>query len=189
VGETAAAEPVARPVAKPEPVAKTEPKAPAKTEPKAPAKTEPKAKPRKPEPEPEIEPRPEPEPQPEIEPEPLGPLTQKKPLYRRWTLWAGAAGAAAAAAGYFAWDTAKAEDEADRLAADSGGHTYEELLAVEDRGKRSALLTNVFVGTGAALALTSAVMAFWPDSDRPASARSSVRVQVGRSSVGVAVDF
>jgi hypothetical protein len=143
-------------------------------------------------PEPDSEPEPVRAPEPTPRRAPRGPTmsAEGRPLYRSWPLWAGLATTAAAAGGYFAWDTGRAHDEAAAIVAASGSHSYDDLVAVEDRGRRSALLANVCIGAAAGLAVTSVVMAILPhDGDRAAMAGNALVPRVHVRGRGVALGW
>ena len=82
-----------------------------------------------------------------------------RPLRGRWQTWAGVTVAFAAAGGVFAWRTDVAQDEFDRLRAESDQHTFAELEDVRARGERHALLANVAFGAAAATAVVTVVLA------------------------------
>ena len=128
------------------------------------------------------------------------PQVDQRSLLLRWPLWAGLTVVAGGATGYFAWDTALAQEEAAALVADSGNHTYDELRAVEERGRRSALFANVAAGATATFALTAVVLAIWSDDDAEApprqASRRAARSRVsltppprGSTGVGLALEF
>jgi hypothetical protein len=167
---------------------------PKEVEPAAPA---PRAKARparadRPEPEPAADPEPirTPEPRPTRAPQGPAMSAEGRPLYRSWALWAGLATTAAGAGAYFAWDTGRAHDEAAAIVAASGSHSYDDLVAVEDRGRRSALLANVCLGAAAGLAVTSVVMAIMShDDDRAAMAGNALVPRVHVRGRGVALGW
>lgn len=97
-------------------------------------------------------PVPEPQPAPVVTARPQAP-----PLYRRWWVWGTATLLAAGAGGYFAWETKQAEDELDRLNQDSPDHDFSEAEAIERRGRRNALVTNVSLGAAGVFALATVV--------------------------------
>jgi hypothetical protein len=113
-----------------------------------------------------------------------------RPLLRSWPLWAGLAATAGVVGGYFAWDTGRAHDEAAAIVADSGSHDYDDLVAVEERGRRSALLANVGLGAAAGLAVTSVVMALVPhDGDRGVGGGNALVPRVHVRGRGVALGW
>jgi hypothetical protein len=87
------------------------------------------------------------------------PGTARRPLYARWSTYAAGTAALATTGAVFAWRTAVAQDEFDRLRADSGAHTFEELEAVRRRGERHALVANLALGAAAATAVVTVVLA------------------------------
>jgi hypothetical protein len=123
-------------------------------------------------------------------PEPSPSRPEGRPLYRSWPLWAGLATSAAAAGAYFVWDVGRAADEAAAIVADSGSYSYDDLVAVEDRGRRSALIANVCIGAAAGLAVTSVVMALVPhDRDTRAGTALVPRVHVRGRGVALGWEF
>jgi tetratricopeptide (TPR) repeat protein len=97
------------------------------------------------------------------EPEGPGP-----PLYARWWLWGSGAVAAAGVGAYFAVLVQNDADEWRELKKDSQNHEYQEALAVQERGERRALYTNIAFGTSVALAVVSTVLLI-RQTDRPAA--------------------
>lgn len=81
-----------------------------------------------------------------------------RPLYFKWWLWGGAAVALAGGATYFAFGARSAKNELDELNAHSVNHDFDEAKAVERRGKRDALLTNIGYGAAGAFAVVSAIL-------------------------------
>lgn len=81
-----------------------------------------------------------------------------RPLYLKWWLWGGTAVAFAGGATYFAFGARSAKQELDELNAHSVDHRFDEATAIEDRGKRDALLTNIGYGAAGALAVVSAIL-------------------------------
>jgi hypothetical protein len=81
-----------------------------------------------------------------------------RPLYLRWWPYAAGAALVSVGAGYFAWATHTAADDLERLNAASVFHQFGEARAVEDRGHRDALLTNIGLGVTGALAITAGVL-------------------------------
>ncbi len=106
------------------------------------------------------------------------------PLYRRWPVYAGVAAVAGALGGVAAWRSAVAQDEFDRLRADSGAHTFAELDAVRARGERAALLANVGFAAAGVAAVAAGVVAWWPRSDDGAGAP---RVGLGAGASGLSL--
>jgi hypothetical protein len=117
------------------------------------------------------------------------PSAEGRPIYRSWTLWAGLATTAAVVGGYFVWDVGQAQDEARALVADSDGHSYDELVAIEDRGRRSALLANVSLGAAAGLAVTSVVMAIVPPRARRTTTALVPQVKIRGRGVALGWEF
>ncbi len=96
------------------------------------------------------------------------------PLYARWHPWAAGAVALTATGGGFAWRAGVAQDEFDRLRADSITHTFAELETVRRRGERHALVANLAFGAAAATAVVAVVLAV-----RGGSAPEAARVVIG----------
>lgn len=86
------------------------------------------------------------------------PRSPGPPVYRRWWPYAAASGVFAGAAGYFAWQVRSDANELERLTADSARHTFGEAKAVEDRGRRNALFTNIGLGVAGAFAIAAGAM-------------------------------
>jgi len=81
-----------------------------------------------------------------------------RPLYLKWWLWGGASVALAAGATYFAFGATSAADDLDALNAHSVQHTFDEARAIEDRGQRDALLTNIFYGAAGTFAVVATIL-------------------------------
>lgn len=81
-----------------------------------------------------------------------------RPLYLKWWLWGGTAVALAGGATYFAFGARSAKTELDDLNAHSVNHDFDEAKAVEARGKRDALLTNIGYGAAGAFAVVSVIL-------------------------------
>ncbi len=75
----------------------------------------------------------------------------------RWTTWAGVAGGALVVGGLCAWRFQVAQDDWDRAAHD-GMHDFTQLRAIEDRGNRWGVATEVGFGVAAAAAVTAAIL-------------------------------
>ena len=73
----------------------------------------------------------------------------------RWPTWAGVALVGAGVGGYFAWQVGQTEDELAALNAASDQHSFDEALALRDRGQRQALYANVGFGVAGAAALAA----------------------------------
>lgn len=90
----------------------------------------------------------------------VGAITDtSRPIYARWEAWAAGSAALAATGTVFAWRTQVAQDEFDRLRAESDLHTFAELEDVRARGERHALFANVAFGAAAATAVVTVVLA------------------------------
>jgi hypothetical protein len=81
-----------------------------------------------------------------------------RPLYLKWWLWGGTAVALAGGATYFAFGARSAKTELDDLNAHSVNHDFDEAKAIESRGKRDALLTNIGYGAAGAFAVVSVIL-------------------------------
>ena len=92
--------------------------------------------------------------------EPVRPGERREPRARiaRWSTWAIATGVAASGTAIAAWRFSVAQDEFDRKRAD-GMTSFTELRAIEDRGKRWGLVTNVGLGVTAAAGIATLVFA------------------------------
>jgi hypothetical protein len=119
-----------------------------------------------------------------------------RPWIAQWELWGSLAAVSAGTAVYFGMQASDAQDDAAAYAADSANHSYDEVLAAEDRGRRNALYTNISIGAAAACAVTAGVLIFWPKHDKPgdkAGARQALRIAPvpmrGGGTVHVALEF
>jgi hypothetical protein len=83
---------------------------------------------------------------------------QPRPIYLRWWPYAAAAVAFGGAAGYFGWQARSDTSELQRLSADSVHHRFTEAQAVEDRGHRDVLFTNIGLGAAGAFAIAAGVL-------------------------------
>jgi len=81
-----------------------------------------------------------------------------RPLYLRWWPYAAATAVFSIGAGYFAWSTHTDAGDLTRLFASSAFHQFSEAKAIEDRGHRDALLTNIGLGATAACAIAAGVL-------------------------------
>jgi hypothetical protein len=83
---------------------------------------------------------------------------QPRPVYLRWWPYAAAGVATLAATGYFALAARSASGDLEGIIASSAQHHFGEARAVEDRGRRDALLTNIGLGVTGALAIAAGVL-------------------------------
>jgi len=97
----------------------------------------------------------------------------------RWTTWIGVAGGAMVVGGLCAWRFQVAQDDWDRFSQD-GMHDFTQLRAIEDRGNRWGVATEVGLGVAAAATVTAAILYVV---HRP------VPIVVGDHAVGVAGRF
>lgn len=81
-----------------------------------------------------------------------------RPIYLQWWTHAAVGGVFGAAAAYFAWSTRSDAQELERLNADSVFHQFGEAKAVEDRGHRHALFTNIGLGAAGAFGIAAGVL-------------------------------
>ncbi len=77
------------------------------------------------------------------------------PAALRWPTWAGLAVVAAGSGAYFGWRVGQAEDDLRALNADSMQHSFDDARAIQDRGRRDALIANISIGVAAAAALAA----------------------------------
>ena len=110
---------------------------------------------------------------------PVAPRDEGPGFAGRWTTWAGLAGGALVVGGLSAWRFQTAQDDWDRFSQD-GMHDYAQLRAIEDRGNRWGVATEVGFGVAAAASVTAAILYVV---HRP------VPVIVGDKTVGVAARF
>lgn len=86
------------------------------------------------------------------------------PTLVRWPTWAGVSLVAAGVGGYFAWQMGQTEDELAALNAASDQHSFDDALALRDRGQRQALFANVGFGVAGAAAVAAVLtLALEPD--------------------------
>lgn len=90
-------------------------------------------------------------------PPPIAPANERSWI-ARWPTWAIATGVLAAAGGAGAWRVKVAQDEFDRLRDEAGEHDFSELEAVERRGDRWALATNIAVGAAIVTGVVTTVL-------------------------------
>lgn len=89
---------------------------------------------------------------------PPPPLRDEEPGFAgRWTTWVGVAGAALVVGGLSAWRFQTAQDDWDRSSQD-GMHDLAQLHAIEDRGNRWGVATEVGFGVAAAASVTAAIL-------------------------------
>ena len=86
------------------------------------------------------------------------PRREPRPRIARWSTWALATGVAGTATAIAGWRFSVAQDEFDRRRTD-GMTDFTELQAIEDRGKRWGLVTNVGLGVTAATGIATIVFA------------------------------
>lgn len=82
---------------------------------------------------------------------------KSQPIIKHWATWGAVSLATVGAGGYFALQVASAQDELDELNQNSGEHEFSEAKAIEDRGRRNALLANISLGVAGACAVVSIV--------------------------------
>ena len=119
-----------------------------------------------------------------VKPPPVVPPRRTSPggarsVYLRWWPYAAATVAFGGATAYFAWSARSDARELERLGGDDALHSFSEAKAVEDRGRRATLLTNVGLGVSGAFAVTAAVLWFTAPRDRVESRVSAVPVRGG----------
>jgi hypothetical protein len=81
-----------------------------------------------------------------------------RPVYLRWWPYAAAGVATLAATGYFALAARSASQDLAAIIARSAEHRFGDARAVEDRGRRDALLTNIGLGVTGALAIAAGAL-------------------------------
>jgi tetratricopeptide (TPR) repeat protein len=81
-----------------------------------------------------------------------------RPYYLQWWAHAAVGGVFGVAAVYFAWSTLSDANELERLNADSALHQFAEAQAVEDRGHRHALFTNIGLGAAGAFGIAAGIL-------------------------------
>ncbi|WP_428265722.1 tetratricopeptide repeat protein [Haliangium sp.] len=108
------------------------------------------------------------------------------PVYARWYVWGAAAVVTAGAGGYFAWAADQDQAELDRLNQDSAEHSFSEARAVEESGKRNALIANIGFGVAGGMALGAALTLLLAP-DEPTERELSVTPMAVPRGAGVAV--
>jgi len=103
-------------------------------------------------------PPPPPEPAPVAAPTRVVVHAAARPFYLHWMLYEAAAAVFAVGTGYFAVSTYLDKSELTQLNGESALHQFSEAKAIEDRGHRDALLTNIGLGMTGALAITAGVL-------------------------------
>lgn len=117
-----------------------------------------------------------------VRPEPpvvVAPIaTVRTPFYRQWTVWAGAGTFALAVGGLAGWRFSVAQNDWNDL--DAAGGAYDDLRAIEKRGRRWGLAANISFGVAAAAGLT-AVLCYVTRTEAPpvAVSASSTSIDVG----------
>ncbi len=82
----------------------------------------------------------------------------RRPIYARWSTWAVAGALAAGTGLWFGMQARSDWDQLDTLIDDSASHDFTEARAIEERGRRNALIGNVALGTGVACGAVSAIL-------------------------------
>ncbi|HJZ85977.1 MAG TPA: hypothetical protein VKN99_12445 [Polyangia bacterium] len=103
-------------------------------------------------------------------------LPVRQPFYKRYWFWGGLAVGAAAFGTAFGLLEKGAEDDLKKLNADSMNHDFREARAIEDRGRRDALLADIGFGVGGACAVVAVVMAVRSAGGPPRSERAQTVV-------------
>lgn len=80
-----------------------------------------------------------------------------QPWIKHWATWGGLTVASAAAGGFFASRVGAAQDELDALNENSAEHEFSAAKAIEDRGRRNALLANLSLGVAGACAVVAVI--------------------------------
>jgi hypothetical protein len=93
---------------------------------------------------------------------PAGAAHHRVPAAVRWPTWTAIAAASLGTGAYFAWRVGKDKQDLDALNAASPMHSFDEARAIDDRGRRDALITNIALGV-AAVAAVGAVVTFVVD--------------------------
>ncbi len=114
------------------------------------------------------------------------PRHHRVPGWARWPTWTVVAVASGGATAYFGWRAGKDQDDLDRLNANSSQHTFDEAMAIQDRGRRDTLLTNIGLGVTVAAATAAIITAVI---DRPGVEVQPAVTARGGASVSVAVRF
>ncbi len=112
------------------------------------------------------------------------PPRRRWPAIVRWPVWTGVAVVAAGAGGFFAWQVGQSEDELAALNAAADQHSFDDALAIRDRGRRQALFANLGFGVAGAAAL-AAVLTFTLEP----RATVEVRPAPGGATVGATLRF
>lgn len=83
--------------------------------------------------------------------------SRSQPVHKHWVTWSGLALATAGAGGLFAFRVASAENDLNDLNENSAEHEFSEAKAIEDRGRRNALLANISLGVAGACAVVAVI--------------------------------
>jgi hypothetical protein len=116
---------------------------------------------------------------------------RRRPLYAHWWIWTGVAVAASGAGTYFALDVMSARDEIEALnrkSVEDPPVSFTEAKAVENRGKRSALLANVSFGIAGAAAVMT-IISLVVDDPAPTKPERSTVLAPTLSSEGAGVVY
>jgi hypothetical protein len=92
-----------------------------------------------------------------------------RPVYLQWWPYAAAGVATLAATGYFALAARSARGDLEAIIASSAQHRFGEARAVEDRGRRDVLYTNIGLGVSGALAIAAGALYVTRPRDRAES--------------------
>ncbi|MFN0250304.1 MAG: hypothetical protein ACKV2T_25725 [Kofleriaceae bacterium] len=86
------------------------------------------------------------------------PITEKRSWIARWPTWAIVTGVALGVGGVSAWRVKVAQDDFDRLRAEPEEHDFSELEAIERRGDRWALATNIAFGAAIVTGVVTTIL-------------------------------
>jgi hypothetical protein len=112
--------------------------------------------------------------------------THSLPAAVRWPTWAGVAVVGGVAAVYFSYKVGKDKSDLDALNASSSMHSFDEARAIEDRGRKDSLFTNVSIGITLA-AVAAAVVTYAIDDTHVVEVRPVA--SPGAAGASVAIRF
>ena len=111
------------------------------------------------------------------------------PLYARWYVWGAATVVAAGGGGYFGWQAHQDQEALNRLNQNSPDHSFSEAEAIEQRGRRNALVANIGFGAAGVFAV-AAVVSLALEPDAPGTEGSTALAPLPlRQGAGLSVAF
>jgi hypothetical protein len=83
--------------------------------------------------------------------------TKSKPIYKRWYTWGAMAVGSAAVGAYFGMRANSDWEQLDGVIADSGSHSFDDAMALEDSGRKNQIVSNLGFGAAALFAAVAVV--------------------------------